>query len=198
MHIQGPSGPLEATLDQTPVESTAIAVLCHPHPQYGGSMHDAVLQAVTKSFLTLGVNCLRFNFRGVGLSAGSYDNGAGEVEDLRSVCQWVVDEYPQQDLWLAGYSFGSNIVWKSLPSIKPHMALLIAPPLGRMDFSDHAITTDIRAIAGDRDDFVDTTKFTEWLGERAHVLTGADHFFSGYHHNLTQLITSLYADRGDS
>jgi len=181
-------------LEEATVEKTATAVLCHPHPLYGGSMHDAVLQAVTKSFLALGVSCLRFNFRGVGLSAGAHDDGVGEVDDLSAVCQWVLENYPQNDLWLAGYSFGSRIVWKSLPSVVPTKALLIAPPIGRMDFSGSAGATDVHAVAGDRDEFVDTTKFVEWLADRAHILPGADHFFGGYHQSLTELITSLCQD----
>ena len=179
MHIPGPVGPLESILDQATAEKTITAVLCHPHPQYGGSMHDGVLNIAAQALLAYGINCLRFNFRGVGSSAGSFAQGAGESEDLLSVTDWLHAEYPRDDLWLVGYSFGANVVYRTVLSQPvnppPTRTILIAPPVGVMDFSGTLPVESkmrIDAVAGDRDDFVDAQTFTQWDGAKTHTICG--------------------------
>jgi len=198
MEIQGPAGWLEARHDVAPIEKTITTVLCHPHPQYGGSMHDAVLETATQEFLKVGANCLRFNFRGVGGSDGAYDGNGGEVDDLAAAIAWAREEYPRDKLWLAGYSFGANVVWQALKreSCAVERALLIAPPVGMMSFETGGGThTDrLQAIAGSADDFVDQATFTGWDGVETHVLQGADHFFGGHHDVLAAQIAALLAD----
>ena len=194
MEIQGPTGWLEARHDVAPIEKTVTAVLCHPHPQYGGSMHDAVLETAAQECLQRGANCLRFNFRGVGGSEGRYDGAGGEVDDLEAIVAWAREEYPRDKLWLVGYSFGANVVWQALAreSCAAARALLIAPPVGMMAFSDGETHTDqIQAIAGSADDFVDQQAFAAWQGVDTHVLEGADHFFGGAHGQLGELIGAL-------
>lgn len=191
MFIDGPCGNLESRLDTAPVEKTTTAVLCHPHPQYGGSMYDGVLDTVAGVLLKKGINCLRFNFRGVGASDGAYDEGVGEVEDLYAVANWVAAEYPRDDLWLCGYSFGSSIVWRSLAQLRPVQTILIAPPVGMMNFPEQPLTTAVIGIAGDADNFVNVEAYQQLLGDSATVLAGADHFFSGMHATLETSLEAL-------
>ncbi len=191
MHIQGPAGQLEARLDQAPAEKTITAVLCHPHPQYGGSMHDAVLATAVEVLMGAGVNCLRFNFRGVGGSEGQFDNGDGEVLDAVAAVDWVRQEYPRDEIWLIGYSFGASVAWRAASSIDPARLILIAPPVGMMKFEANATTAQVDAIAGSRDDFVDQATFNAWEDVDTHVIDGADHFFGGYHDALAETLSDL-------
>ena len=127
MYIAGPSGKIECQLDQVADGGNgAVAVLCHPHPLYGGSMHDRVLSTVAYRFIESGIFCLRFNFRGVGSSEGVHDNGEGEKDDLISVIDYVRTEFQPQSIWTVGYSFGSLIVWKTLDVINPDRTLLLS------------------------------------------------------------------------
>lgn len=190
MFIAGPSGNLEARLDLAPGPQQKTAVLCHPHPQYGGSMYDGVLDLVSDVLLARGVHCLRFNFRGVGASEGSFDQGLGEVDDLLACAQWAAEQHSEDSLWLAGYSFGSSVVWRSLPQLQVEQAILIAPPVGMMSFPSQDSATNVVGFAGDQDDFVKPAAFKELLGDNGHIITGADHFFSGYYADLRTALTS--------
>lgn len=191
MEIQGPAGSLQVQFDAAPATADKVALLCHPHPQYGGSMHDAVLQTAADVLLANGVSCLRFNFRGVGASEGRYDNGEGEAEDLLAAAAWAQAQYPSATQWWLGYSFGAAMVWRALASAQPARAILIAPPVGMMDFSGTHQGLAIDAIAGDRDDFVDISQLNALDGVSGHIIEGADHFFSGHHGQLSEAISAI-------
>ena len=203
IEIAGPAGTIEARYDLAANEKTMTAILCHPHPQYGGSMHDAVLDAAAGAYSAAGINCMRFNFRGVGASAGSYDGEGGEVDDLQAVVAWVREEYPRDTLCLAGYSFGANIVWQALAreACAASRALLIAPPIGMMPFPtpDTLHTEKVNAIAGSADNFVDATAFQQWPAQcpqiAVHTLEGADHFFAGQHDELNACVATILAEQ---
>lgn len=111
--MPGPVGPLEALLeepeDREPVEA---ALVCHPHPQHGGTMHNKVVYRTAKGLRRAGCVVLRFNYRGVNLSHGQYDNGEGEVEDARAALSFLLSRYPNLPVTLAGFSFGSRIALK--------------------------------------------------------------------------------------
>ena len=109
MEVAGPAGTLEVKLLPPAKPDGTIAVLCHPHPQYGGSMEDVVLACLADTLVARGVGCLRFNFRGVGGSTGSHSDGAGELDDLFAVIYWLKTANPTRSYWLGGYSFGANI-----------------------------------------------------------------------------------------
>lgn len=193
MFIDGPSGQIEAQFDQprrTRVACTSI--LCHPHPLYGGSMRDLVLDTVAQALLANGISCLRFNFRGVGASAGSHDNGNGEIDDLLAAIEWVRSEYPNDRLMLTGYSFGAHVTWQTTERVSPEQVLLIAPPVGAMGFSDIRTEAVIHAIAGDQDDFVDCNKLQALAGVDAHIIEGADHFFAGQMGELRDQLDALF------
>ena len=109
--LSGPEGPLEALLQEpeSPDKIDRIAVICHPHPQYGGTMHNKVVYRMARSARTEAAAVLRFNFRGVGRSAGTYDGGRGEQDDLRAAMRYMLDRYPGKPITIGGFSFGSRI-----------------------------------------------------------------------------------------
>ena len=178
--IAGPGGPLELTADD---RGGDWAVLCHPHPLYGGSMHDAVLAMADGAWSRRGGSCVRFNFRGVGASEGAFDDGDGETEDAVCVANWVRETYGAGTLTLVGYSFGAAVAWRAAASLGNVVrVVLVAPPMPAMDFA-HRPAPPTVVVHGDRDEFVDTAFASAWVGsqESARLLTleGADHFFSG-------------------
>ncbi|NIP14737.1 MAG: alpha/beta fold hydrolase [Pseudomonadales bacterium] len=178
--IPGPAGPIEADLDDANDTSRAVAVLCHPHPQYGGNMEDAVLSVLARVLSTSGVRCLRFNFRGVGASAGRHDGQGGEADDLRAVEQWLRREHAPDSLILGGYSFGAGVIWQALADLTPpDRVILIAPPVKFMPFPEQPVTFPVDVLAGDADQFVDATALEALNPSGVHVIAGADHFFSG-------------------
>ncbi len=190
MDIPGPAGALEAQLDHSPVASSGFAVLCHPHPQYGGSMHDAVLNTLAGALLADGISCLRFNFRGVGASEGSSSGGTAEADDLLAAVAWLRAEYSPESLWLGGYSFGASMVWQAAAAIDAERLLLIAPPVGLMPFSEQDLSARVDVFAGDRDDYVDFAQLATLRGATVHQLNGADHFFMGFHDELRERISA--------
>lgn len=191
MQIKGPTGTLQAQIDIAENGHDTTAVMCHPHPQYGGSMHDAVLQTAADVLMQQGINCVRFNFRGVGTSEGSYDGGSGEVDDLLAVTSWVTDNYPDQKVWWLGYSFGAAMVCQALKQFTPNRCILIAPPVSMMNFADIQSSSRLDAIAGDQDDFVDINALENWQAVNTLVIPGADHFFSTHHAELSHALTGL-------
>ena len=133
----GPAGSLEGLLVEDSAREPALtAVVCHPHPSHGGTMHNKVVHRVASTLHGLGASVLRFNFRGVGASAGVYDRGVGELEDARAACEWMRSHHPRARRWLAGFSFGSWVAAQlaaSEPAIE--QLILVAPPVASEDFS---------------------------------------------------------------
>jgi alpha/beta superfamily hydrolase len=191
-HVRLPSsvGELEAIFTESAGARSGI-VICHPHPQYGGSMHDGVVGTVESVAQRSGFTTLKFNFRGVGASAGRYDDGTGEIDDALAAATWLRERIGAKPLWLAGYSFGSNVVWRALSRAgEVAGVLLIAPPVGLMDFSARP-GVNVSVIAGDADDFVDGTELGRWgraLNPPARIdfIEGADHFFPGGYSKLAR------------
>jgi len=192
--VPGPVGRLEASYDESTGSAGAI-VLCHPHPQYGGSMHDAVLDTIAAVARRLAIAQLKFNFRGVGASAGVFDRGIGEADDLLAVLTWLRAEIRPPSIRLAGYSFGSNVVWRAIDRAGDlaHI-LLVAPPVAMMDFPPRpSLATPISLICGDDDSFVAAPDLVRWAAQSApaaniETIAGADHFFGGAHAALDQAV----------
>lgn len=189
--ISGPAGALEARVEAGGGDRWAI--LCHPHPLYGGSMHDAVLDTVAAVLAEQDIGRVRFNFRGVGASDGHYDEGRGEAEDLVAVRDWLAAEHAPEELWLGGYSFGSSVVWRARARIpEARRTMLIAPPVGAMDFAapDDALAAQVTIVAGTEDAFVDLAVLRQWSAGRCEIRTvdGADHFFAGRWDALAEVL----------
>ena len=124
--LDGPAGKLEALLDVPDDDAPrAIAVVCHPHPLFGGTMHNKVVYRVARALRCSGYIVLRFNFRGVGQSQGRHDDGAGEIEDARAALDWLRIRYPGLPYTLAGFSFGARVSL-SLGCALPDAGRLIA------------------------------------------------------------------------
>lgn len=134
--LKGPAGDLEGVLHEVePRPHELAAVVCHPHPMFGGTLHNKVTHRVASVLHELGAEALRFNFRGVGRSEGAHDRGSGELEDARAALGWMRARYPGARLWLAGFSFGSWVAARlaaSDPSVE--RLILVAPPVRRSRF----------------------------------------------------------------
>lgn len=133
----GPEGRLEGRFTPPPRPRAPVAMILHPHPEGGGTMNDRIVQRLYKTFSDRGFATLRFNFRGVGKSQGSFDNGIGELSDAASALDWVQSIHPEaQTTWVAGYSFGALIGMQLLmrrPEVRGFIS--IAPPANMYDFS---------------------------------------------------------------
>ena len=178
--IPGPAGLLEANC--SPGDGDAWAILCHPHPLYGGSMDDAVLDIARTRFRAAGGRTVTFNFRGVGSSEGRHDGGTGEVDDVVAVADWLESNYTVDALTLIGYSFGSSVAWRALPRLAGRVpAILIAPPFGGMAYPSVPGAAGT-VIVGDQDPFVDGEALERWLASHAGIrhitIAAADHFLT--------------------
>ena len=194
--IPGPAGNLEALVSDSGGGSWVI--LCHPHPIYGGSMFDAVLDTVEQALTPMNLRTLRFNFRGVGSSEGEHDHGEGEVNDLLAVVEWLCEAKNPSIVSVAGYSFGSVVASRGVANNDSvSRVVLVAPPTSSM-----ALATDlklpVRIIVGDADPFVDLPQLQQWQHDQndAEIVTisGADHFFGGQHQALQSATSAIFSE----
>jgi len=201
MFIPGPAGPLEALLEWAPATApAAAALLCHPHPQYGGNMHNKVVHRAAKAALGSGLPALRFNFRGAGGSAGSFDNGAGEQEDARAALDYLVSRFPRLPVCLIGFSFGA---WVGLAvgASDPHVAALagLGVPAGVLDFSFlRGVQKPKLFVQGTRDQFGPPAEVAALFQSLAapkqiHWVEGGDHFFTGKLDELENVLCRFMA-----
>ncbi len=199
--ISGPAGVLEAILDYPEASGAVetIAVVCHPHPLYGGAMSNKVAHTVAKAFCRLGAMTLRFNFRGVGHSEGRFDQGRGEAQDLLAVVDWLRQRYPQGSLWLAGFSFGAFVAYSAHRQAGADRLLLVAPPVDMFEFSPKQ-TVDVpwMVIQGGADEVVNPDSVTRWVAQQAkparyEYFDEASHFFHGCLVPLRERILQAWA-----
>jgi alpha/beta superfamily hydrolase len=184
--LAGPTGSLEGMLE-TPQDADAsrIAVVCHPHPVYGGTMTNKVVHMLAKAFNELGVATIRFNYRGVGASVGAYDDGRGETLDTLAVIRWAQERAPQAKLWLAGFSFGGAIALKAAAQVRPERIVTVAPAIQRVDVSRvPSPSCPWLLVQGDQDELVNAQEVQAWAEAlepppEIVLLPGVDHFFHG-------------------
>ena len=200
LSIDGPAGALEAILEDPGLDSERVAVVCHPHPLHGGTMQNKVTHTLARTFNKLGVPAFRFNFRGVGHSAGGYDEGEGETADALAVLDYASKRFPGRKLWLAGFSFGARVALKAAAQRELDLLITVAPPIGRMDMSGIA-QAKCRwiVVQGDKDELVDADAVVEWVdslepGPELMMFEDVDHFFHG---QLVALRESLLAALSD-
>ena len=136
--LRGPAGRLECVCDipEAAGERPATAVICHPHPVHGGTMHNKVVTIMERSLRESGLRTVRFNYRGVGHSEGSYDDGYGETDDLFAVTEWVRRTRPDDDLWLGGFSFGAYISLRAAQNLRLGQLISISPAVNRYGFTE--------------------------------------------------------------
>jgi len=185
--LAGPAGALELAVDlpEPALARAGVALICHPHPLHGGTMHNKVVTMVERSLRELGLATVRFNFRGVGKSEGEHDNGRGETLDLLAVAEWVRRTRPDDALWLAGFSFGAYVALLGARHLPIKQMISIAPPAGRWDFSAVlAPTCPWLVVQGEDDDVVEPQQVYDWVAhfpaeERPNLIRMPDtgHFF---------------------
>ncbi len=174
------------------------AVVCHPHPLYGGSMYNNVVEAILEALWKLGFATLRFNFRGVGASEGEHSGGVGETEDAKTAMQFLLSQpgVTRDAAIMAGYSFGAAVAMRAGAELKEVATIAAAAlPVGMSDFSSAARSgKKIVLVAGDHDAYCPTrgiTELAESCGAQLRIIDGADHFFGGYEDILTTELTEL-------
>ncbi len=167
-------------------------VITHPHPQYGGEMHNPVVEAITAAYQKQGFTTLRFNFRGAGNSAGHYDQGVGERDDVRGAVSFLC-ERGLKAIHLSGYSFGA---WVNAMALQGALAVqgmtMVAPPVAFIDFEEGIRLPMLSAVvAGSRDEIAPPGLIRPLMGQwnpgaRIDIIDGADHFFSGFLDEITR------------
>jgi uncharacterized protein len=199
--IPGPEGPLEALLEAPAMSPRAAAVFAHPHPLYGGTMHSRVVFHGAKALVRVGIAVLRFNFRGVGRSAGTFDNGAGESDDCRAALDFVAAQYPGLPLWAAGFSFGAWVAMTvGADDRRVRVLLAIAPVVNRHHFGSVKTSTKPKfLIHGERDEIVPLKEVRRFYSELAEprelvVIDAADHLFDGKTSEVGDAIEDLLGD----
>ncbi|HET6545185.1 MAG TPA: CocE/NonD family hydrolase [Rhodanobacteraceae bacterium] len=173
--LPGPAGPLEVACDMPTMASVraGTAVICHPHPQQGGTMHNKVVTIIERALREIGLFTVRFNFRGVGESAGSYDEGRGEGDDLAAVVDWVRRVQPADGVvWLAGFSFGSYVALANARRLAAAALITVAPPVGRWPFEGIELPDcPWLAVQGEDDEVVDPQAVFAWIESLANPPT---------------------------
>ncbi|MGB2247164.1 MAG: alpha/beta hydrolase [Alcanivorax sediminis] len=166
--LAGPAGRLEAVVEQDRETPDFIAIVCHPHPLFGGTMDNKVVTTLTRMVRDKGGVVVRFNFRGVGESQGAYSDGIGETEDLLAVHSWLRQQWPSLPLWLAGFSFGSFVAARGAEILNANgdpvnNLLLVAPPVHHYPFTDIESTgCPVTVVQGEEDEVVPAEQVFQW------------------------------------
>ena len=182
LSVPGPAGALECVVDSPADALRGVAVICHPHPQHGGTMDNKVVQTLARSFLQLGYRTVRFNFRGVGASQGAWDDGRGEVDDALSVVAEL--RKPDLPLVLAGFSFGGYVAAQAacvLPAGVAATRLVLVGPSTQVQQLP-VVPADTLVIHGEQDDVVPLAATLAWARPQSLpvvVIPGGGHFFHG-------------------
>jgi uncharacterized protein len=202
--LEGPAGRLEAILwiPTRAGDPKIAAVFCHPHPLFGGTLHNKVVYQAAKSLDALGIPVLRFNFRGAGLSAGEHEKGQGERGDVQAAIDFLAREFPASSLLVGGFSFGC---WVGLrvgcADDRVRELIGVGVPVNNSDFSYlESCSKPKLLVQGSNDEHGAADKLESILaripgGTRASFVRGADHFFTGHLDELDQAITTWLTER---
>jgi alpha/beta superfamily hydrolase len=199
--IDGTAGKIEAQLEEGkaggPFSTSAyVAVICHPHPLYGGTMDNKVVSTLVRIYRELGITSLRFNFRGVGASEGEHDEARGEVDDLCRVSEWLLAQHPKSQLLLAGFSFGSAVVAAASERMPVAHMIVVAPPVTRYSYAPQGVfACPVTLVLGGRDELVEVEVVLTWLKSldcsvETIVIPEASHFFHGQLNNLREKLST--------
>jgi uncharacterized protein len=198
LFLEGPAGRLEALLKEPQQPITRAAIIAHPHPLFGGTMHNKVVYRIAKAFYDAGFASLRFNFRGTGKSEGTHDNGRGEQDDLRAAMQFIEQKYPTAQLWLAGFSFGAMATLRVGCADTRAQALVLAGlPVSKYPFAEVSACDKPKLfVQGAMDEFGsvgDLEKLLSPLKSEHHlrIIESADHFFEGKLDNLYNAVSEF-------
>ncbi len=194
--VAGPGGAIECAIDAPTGMSRGVAVVCHPHPQHGGTMDNKVVQTLARAFTQLGYTAVRFNFRGVGASAGAWAHGPGEIDDAMAVVAAL--RAPGLPLVLAGFSFGAYVASHAAArlaagGVAAERLVLVAPAASRFDMVP--VSPDTLLIHGEADDVVPLAAVFDWARPQSlpvTVIPGAGHFFHGQLTLLRSLVVGAW------
>jgi len=192
--IDGPAGALETDLNDPGEQRRGIALIAHPNPVQGGTKDNKVVTTLAKTFFGLGYVAIRPNFRGVGASAGSFDQGIGETEDLLAVARYARTRFDGLPLLLAGFSFGAFVQTRvaqtlSSENLSAERLVLVGPAVNR--FPAATVPSDTLVIHGEVDDVVPLAAVLDWARPQQLplvVVPGGEHFFHGRLHVLAQIV----------
>ena len=187
--LPGSAGGLETVVNDPGADRCGIALIAHPHPLYGGTLDNKVVQTLAKTFFGLGCVTVRMNFRGVGASDGVFDEGIGETQDWLAVGRYAREQFGELPLTLAGFSFGAFVQSRVALHLLPHRLVLIAPAVGR--FPVESVPRDTLVVHGEEDDVVPLKDVLDWARPQSLpivVLPGAGHFFHGKLIELARIV----------
>ena len=196
MTIDGPTGLLEALVEDAGSQGSFYAVVCHPHPLFGGTMDNKVVSTLGKALRDVGIPTLRFNFRGVGGSPGVFDNGQGETEDAEAIASWGARRWRGRQLVLAGFSFGAYVAFRLAVRLPTSRLITLAPPVQRFDFSSLGLPAcPWLIVQGGADEVVDPRAVLDWvsgltLKPQLVVMPDAGHFFHGRLNELRDAVVT--------
>ena len=198
LFIEGPAGRLESLLEvDAAAPPRGAAVVLHPHPLHGGTMHNKVAHTLARSFVRMGFATLRFNFRGTGSSDGKFDEGQGELDDALAATAWLRERYADVPFWLAGFSFGAAIGIRAATEQSPDGLVSVAPAVSRFAAGlESQPDCPWLIIQGDADELVAIDETVSWVdslapGPELLILPGAEHFFHGRLVELREAVTEF-------
>lgn len=192
--IPAPSGLLQGVAHLPQGSPRAIAVVAHPLPTMGGTMDNKIVTTLVKTFVELGFTALRFNFRGVGESSGSYDDGNGEVEDVLAVANYALQEFGKLPLIQSGFSFGGYVQARAAEQLHPDKLVLIAPAVGR--FAMPNVPANTLVIHGEMDEVVPLADILGWARPQhlpVVVVPEATHYFHGHLHQIKAIVIQHFS-----
>ncbi len=216
--LPGPTGSLEALVEIPSGDAVgampgaapaAFGVVCHPHPLYGGTLDNKVVYTLARAFVECGVPAIRFNFRGVGASAGAYDEGSGETDDALAAIAYGRQRWPGADLWLAGFSFGAAVAVRAAQRASPRKLVAVAPGITPVAMQGVASPRcPWLLVQGDADEVIEPAAVLEWAQQQSFVsaagaqirpeiriIPGGGHFFHGRLQELRQTVVQFLRER---
>jgi alpha/beta superfamily hydrolase len=199
--IEGPAGSIEGRLEDPAGDRQpdVVGVVCHPHPLHGGTMQNKVVHTLARAMHELGTPTVRFNFRGVGGSAGAYADGEGEQQDALAVVAWARRRWRSERLWLAGFSFGAAVALHAAGTARPERLVTVAPPVSRLQAIPASRPgCSWLVVHGDRDELVPVAAVEAWVTgfeppPELQILAGAEHFFHGRLGDLREVVRGFLA-----
>lgn len=194
LRIPAAAGKIETVIDDPETQRRGLLLIAHPHPLHGGSMDNKVVTTLAKTALQHGWVAIRPNFRGVGMSEGSFDKGVGETDDMLHVVQFVEKSYPDLPWVLAGFSFGAYVQHRLRQQMPAKRLILIAPAVTMVAFD--AVPADTVMIFGDADELISPNAMQQWADSQ-HIsvkrIPAAGHFFHGKLKDLQQAFSEACA-----
>ncbi len=196
--LTGAAGHIECALDLPQSEPIGIAIVAHPHPLYGGTMDNKVVQTIDRTFASLGYAVARMNFRGVGRSQGQHDEGRGETDDMALLLHYMMQQYPGRPVVLSGFSFGTFVLGKlyarlAADASPPTRMVLVSVTAGKWDLP--SVPPNTIVIHGESDELIRFSDVLDWARPQdlpVLVIPGGDHLFNGKLHHLRNIIVDAF------